>query len=218
MRFKLISTIFLLYSLPISATENEQLKKINSSIEQCRNISSILERLDCYDNIQVNIDTHVLMQMPKNPLGIVWQRAQNQEKMRDNKNTHFIRTEEDEPPSVVLTTPALGYTSQRPILMLSCIDNITRFQVVSHTSFGKRASLGVRLITGKTQLDGQWFLRENGLVLEASRGLDGIKEIQQLFNAEQLTIKIESDVIKELVFNIDKLSEEIKPLRAMCHW
>ena len=76
----------------------------------------------------------------------------------------------------------------------------------------------MKLVTENTEQISQWFLRENGFVLEASRGLDGIKEIQKLFHSGQLKIQIESDVFKELVFNIENLSEEIKPLRAMCHW
>lgn len=218
MRCKLSSIVILFCSLPVVASEQEQVAQISDSIHQCRNIPSILERVHCYDNIKISSKPHTLIQVPQNLAGIVWQRAQNQEKYRDNKNIHFIHSETDNPQSFILTTPALGYVSQRPILMLSCIDNITRLQVASPVSFGNQGILGVKLVTENTEQSSQWFLRENGFVLEASRGLDGIKEIQKLFHSGQLKIQIESDVFKELVFNIENLSEEIKPLRAMCHW
>lgn len=44
-------------------------------------------------------------------------------------------------------------------------------------------------IIDKTRLDAQWFLRENGYLLESSRGLAGIDEIKRLMSAETLTIE-----------------------------
>jgi type VI secretion system protein VasI len=44
------------------------------------------------------------------------------------------------------------------------------------------------LRTDKGQFRSRWFVRENGFLLEASRGLSGIDEIKQLFGAKTLTL------------------------------
>lgn len=209
--------IGLLFSHIVFASENGPTYTSNS-VQQCRQISSILERLDCYDKIEIQENSPVILE-EKQIIGIEWNRAQNQESQRNSKDLKFILTSTEEPnPSVVITTPALGFPSPRPILMLSCIDNITRLQVTLPKSLTKKQSIQVQLNTEKTQFSSQWFVREEGVLLEASRGLDGIKEIQRLFNANTLKIQLENNMMAPLVFNIEQLTEIIKPLRSSCHW
>ncbi|EAY2189988.1 type VI secretion system-associated protein TagO, partial [Salmonella enterica subsp. enterica serovar Dublin] len=65
----------------------------------------------------------------------------------------------------------------------------------------------------------RWFIRENGTLLESSRGLSGIDEIKQLFGAKTLTIDTGTDsAAGKLTFNIDGLAKTIAPLREACHW
>ncbi len=72
------------------------------------------------------------------------------------------------------------------------------------------------LTTDKTQFTADWFLRENGYVLESSRGIPGIDEIKRLLNGETLTLKLANN--DRLTFNISGISTDIKPLRTACHW
>ncbi|EMB6074107.1 type VI secretion protein, partial [Salmonella enterica subsp. enterica serovar Typhimurium] len=74
----------------------------------------------------------------------------------------------------------------------------------------------VMVSTDKTQFTAEWFLRENGYVLESSRGIPGIDEIKRLLNAERLTLKLSNN--EKLTFNISGISQQIIPLRAACHW
>lgn len=61
--------------------------------------------------------------------------------------------------------------------------------------------------------------RENGTLLESSRGLSGIDEIKQLFGAKTLTVDTGADnAAGKLTFNIDGLARAIAPLRDACHW
>lgn len=195
--------------------------KVLSGIKQCRNITSLLDRVDCYDKLELgeNGEQAKLSQSNlKSQEGIIWSRATNQEKHRTAHDTAFLVTEQGgDNSTVVLTTPALGYQSPRPILMLSCIDNITRMQVtLPHEVLN--STLKVTLATEKTSFSSQWFIRENQRILEASRGLEGIKEIQRLFEGERLTISSPEGAFRPLVFNIEQLSQHIKPLRRACHW
>ncbi|HAP0343886.1 TPA: hypothetical protein IRR23_005079 [Escherichia coli] len=72
---------------------------------------------------------------------------------------------------------------------------------------------------GNRALRSHWFVRENGTLLESSRGLSGIDEIKQLFGAKTLTVDTGADnAAGKLTFNIDGLARVIAPLRDACHW
>ncbi|STJ13242.1 putative type VI secretion system protein [Escherichia coli] len=51
-------------------------------------------------------------------------------KRRQGNTTGLLVTQvPGERPTVVITTPAIGHVPPRPVLMFSCVDNITRMQV-----------------------------------------------------------------------------------------
>ncbi len=118
---------------------------------------------------------------------------------------------------MVITTPAIGHVPPRPVLMFSCVDNIT-------DAGGADAPLDVHDIAVTLNADSRalrshWFVRENGTLLESSRGLSGIDEIKQLFGAKTLTVDTGTDnAAGKLTFNIDGLARVIAPLRDACHW
>ncbi len=62
------------------------------------------------------------------------------------------------------------------------------------------------------------FLRENGYLLESSRGLAGIDEIKRLMSAETLTIEGANGAFPRLTFTLSQLTPALKPLRNACHW
>ncbi|MGC7561038.1 type VI secretion system-associated protein VasI [Pasteurella sp. PK-2025] len=189
------------------------------AMELCRQEKSSLERLDCYDNAwKVNMPRTALIEEKKG--GVAWQRAMDNESNRD-KDTFSLLTKsyniDGNNPTIIITTPALGYKGTRPVLMLSCIDNITRLQIALTTPSGKRDT-DVEISTDKNKFETRWFFRENGFLLESSRGLEGITEIQRLLKSNTLKIKSNVSSINGLTFNIRNLEQEIKSLRAACHW
>ncbi|EQA5798910.1 type VI secretion system-associated protein VasI [Escherichia coli] len=123
-----------------------------------------------------------------------------------------------ERPTVVITTPAIGHVPPRPVLMFSCVDNITRMQVALMHPLDVH-DIAVTLNADSRALRSHWFVRENGTLLESSRGLSGIDEIKQLFGAKTLTVDTGTDnAAGKLTFNIDGLARVIAPLRDACHW
>lgn len=79
--------------------------------------------------------------------------------------------------------------------------------------------IAVTLNADNRALRSHWFVRENGTLLESSRGLSGIDEIKQLFGAKTLTVDTGADnAAGKLTFNIDGLARAIAPLRDACHW
>lgn len=186
-------------------------------MEKCRQEKSSLDRLDCYDNAW---GTNVSVGQEKSKGGIAWNRAITQENLRTDNSISLLMKSyntDGNNPTIIITTPALGHKTPRPILMLSCIDNITRLQIALLNPSEKRDTY-VEVSTDRMKFETRWFFRENGFLLEASRGLEGISEIQRLFKSNVLKIKSNISVINGLTFNIQNLEQEIKPLRVACHW
>jgi type VI secretion system VasI family protein len=139
-----------------------------------------------------------------------------QEKRRTDNSTVLLLTQRPgERPTVIITTPAIGSLPPRPVLMFSCVDNITRMQValthprtendipVSLVLEGRAVSFAL-VCAGKRHAAG------------IQPGPAGIEEIRQLFGAKTLTLDTGAD--KKLTFNIDGLAQIIAPLRDACHW
>ncbi|CDH22196.1 type VI secretion system-associated protein VasI [Xenorhabdus bovienii] len=182
-------------------------------MQKCRFEPSPLVRLACYDRTVNNLKFNTL-QIPMENMGLVWRQAMEQEMKRTDYSTGFIVTQgENGEAPVILTTPAVGVPPPRPVLMLSCIDRITRLQV----ALPKPMESGtVTVATDKTQFKTEWFLREHGYLWESSRGLPGIEEIKRLMNSDQMTITARTG--SPITFNISQLEQAAKPLRDACRW
>lgn len=191
------------------------------AMQSCRQESAALERLDCYDRLLA----------PQSPAGFdgalvkasfvgeAWTRATEQEKRRQGNTTELLVTQvPGERPTVVITTPAIGNVPPRPVLMFSCVDNITRMQVALTKALDAH-DIAVTLNADDRTFHSHWFVREGGVLLESSRGLSGIDEIRQLFGAKTLTVDTGADnAAGKLTFNIEGLAQAITPLRDACHW
>lgn len=218
MKKRVITYCFALLLLAgLTALSNANEQPLVDALLLCKQESSPLLRLDCYDNIMKYDGT-----LPSKPAQLLTskgaQLAIDQESKRGENTTQFIVTEQNmENPTIVITTIALGMKPPRPILAFSCIDNITRMQLI-FTSPLKSKITDLTLKTDKTEFQSSWFIRDNGYIFEASRGLPGIKEIQQLLQSNTLAIKSNNKEINGLNFSISGLNNAIVPLRTACRW
>ncbi|EOK1767886.1 type VI secretion system-associated protein VasI, partial [Escherichia coli] len=191
------------------------------AMQSCRRESAALERLDCYDHLLAPLSPSGFdgALVKAGFVGEAWTRATEQEKRREGNTTELLVTQvPGERPTVVITTPAIGHVPPRPVLMFSCVDNITRMQVALMHPLDVH-DIAVTLNADSRALRSHWFVRENGTLLESSRGLSGIDEIKQLFGAKTLTVDTGADnAAGKLTFNIDGLARAIAPLRDACHW
>lgn len=219
--------VFIVRHLPIAAAGlAAQLTVVSSvaaeiNLEQallhCREEMSALLRLDCYDKILKPAVSPATANIVR---GEIAKKALAQEARRPEHSTDFVvsQAEGSISPEVIVTTPALGAMPPRPVLVFSCLDNITRMQIVLFEPLPPSSrSLLLKTNTG-VELESHWFIRDNGYLLESSRGLPGISQIQKLFNAETLNIESENTALNGLSFNITHLSQEIAPLRQACRW
>ncbi|EQB9366094.1 type VI secretion system-associated protein VasI [Escherichia coli] len=191
------------------------------AMQSCRQETAALERLDCYDRLLAPLSPSGFngALVKASFVGEAWTRATEQEKRRQGKTTELLVTQvPGERPTVVITTPAIGHVPPRPVLMFSCVDNITRMQVALMHPLDVH-DIAVTLNADSRALRSHWFVRENGTLLESSRGLSGIDEIKQLFGAKTLMVDTGADnAAGKLTFNIDGLARAIAPLRDACHW
>ncbi|EBQ9207773.1 type VI secretion system-associated protein TagO [Salmonella enterica subsp. enterica serovar Anecho] len=207
----------LLITSPVFAGDEQVTLEAMSA---CRKEPAALERLDCYDRILApQSDSGFAGALVKARYdGEARKRAFEQEAQRADNSTALLLTRtEGEHPTVVITTPAIGSLPPRPVLMFSCVDNITRMQVALSAS-RQEHDIPVTLKTESGAFRSRWFVRENGFLLEASRGLSGIDEIKQLFGARTLTLETGNGGAGQLIFNIDGLAQTLVPLREACHW
>ncbi|MBK1743196.1 MAG: type VI secretion system-associated protein TagO, partial [Escherichia coli] len=102
------------------------------AMQSCRQETAALERLDCYDRLLAPLSPSGFngALVKASFVGEAWTRATEQEKRRQGNTTELLVTQvPGERPTVVITTPAIGHVPPRPVLMFSCVDNITRMQV-----------------------------------------------------------------------------------------
>lgn len=186
-------------------------------MQSCRRESAALERLDCYDRLLAPLSPSGFdgALVKAGFVGEAWTRATEQEKRREGNTTELLVTQvPGERPTVVITTPAIGHVPPRPVLMFSCVDNITRMQVALMHPLDVH-DIAVTLNADNRALRSHWFVRENGTLLESSRGLSGIDEIKQLFGAKTLTVDIEVFSQNAATAQRDALSGELAKL-AQC--
>lgn len=190
------------------------------AMQSCRRESAALERLDCYDRIlapeQPGFGNAALVKASF--VGEARPAPQSRKTPPWQHHGAAGDAGAGERPTVVITTPAIGHVPPRPVLMFSCVDNITRMQVALMHPLDVH-DIAVTLNADNRALRSHWFVRENGTLLESSRGLSGIDEIKQLFGAKTLTVDTGADnAAGKLTFNIDGLARVIAPLRDACHW
>ncbi len=184
-------------------------------LTECVSEKSALSRLACYDNVLRPTATILTNQSGQH--SPIWHWIVDQEKERAEDHTSLIFNTYDEGDRVLLTVPAIGEQPPRPILAISCIDNITRMQIVLFRPMDTKNNQ-LQLVTDRETINASWFVRDDGFLFETSRGLLGIEQIKRMLNTKSLTLKSDDPVLNGLVFNLTELDTIIKPLRTACHW
>ncbi|ELV0966775.1 TPA: type VI secretion system-associated protein TagO [Escherichia coli] len=161
------------------------------AMQSCRRESAALERLDCYDRLLAPLSPSGFdgALVKAGFVGEAWTRATEQEKDRQGNTTELLVTQvPGERPTVVITTPAIGHVPPRPVLMFSCVDNITRMQVALMHPLDVH-DIAVTLNADNRALRSHWFVRENGTLLESSRGLLNLTRNVKYSDADRAEIQ-----------------------------
>ncbi|PMZ99061.1 MULTISPECIES: type VI secretion system-associated protein VasI [unclassified Pseudomonas] len=187
------------------------------SDQDCSRIVSNLERLACFDEAAGTPAHLVPMQWssPEQDSPTV-RRVLTHEAGRHPDDLTFRLTPEDE--GLTISAPAIGSAASHPYLVISCLQNISRLQLVAAQPVDA-GRVTVRLQGERsTTVATPWQVTENGQVLDAGRGLPGIEQIKQLIGAHRIEVQSDNPSIDGLVFDAQGLDPLIDEARKTCRW
>ncbi|WP_269510583.1 type VI secretion system-associated protein VasI [Burkholderia sp. IMCC1007] len=121
---------------------------------------------------------------------------------------------------VVISAPALGGTTPRLYLAISCLQNISRLQLLTAEALPiNRANLRL-LLDGRPVSDSRpWQVVEDGTVTDAGRGLVAVEQLRPLTRpAQRLQIESDHAPFDGLVFDVAQLHKQLSQQREACHW
>lgn len=120
---------------------------------------------------------------------------------------------------VLISAPALNQMAPRSLLTISCIDNISRLQLVVHPALPQhQARIGIS-VDGELVVPPQsWQILGNGVLVDAGRGLSAIEMIRRLDGATELELSSNLAQINGLRFSAVGLSPMISVQRHACRW
>ncbi|WP_275288540.1 type VI secretion system-associated protein VasI [Halomonas elongata] len=180
--------------------------------EACAEKPSRLGRLECYDGLFRDRPGASESSGTRSPL---WQAVADQETERSDDDVGVLVRESTD--RVLMSAPALGTVPPRPLLVTSCDDAITRFQLHLHEPV-EASRVPVKLSGDGATLDQTWRVLDDGHVVSGGRGLPAIGTLKRLLGGERLQLESELSAIDGLRFDLDGWRTAIEPLRAMCRW
>ncbi|WP_052702405.1 type VI secretion system-associated protein VasI [Marinomonas sp. S3726] len=225
--------IFLSLSANAWAQDNQAmediglLKGLGVAGVECSLVASRLARLSCFDDVfgtEFEVDEVAKSSLP------IKERAMSSELEREDSSAFKI-TYGDTPElndSIWVTSSAMpnleelgkhkGSSTQpsTPILMLSCLETISRVELVLPQ---KLQDARVKISIFGDQKDTQtWVSDEEGFVLRTGRGVPAIKAMKAIISSRSLVLRSNSPVIDGLRFDSLNLASTIKPIREKCDW
>lgn len=149
---------------------------------------------------------------------------QANEAARKAENSGFLISESAERDDakqqrVIISAPALGALPPRPYLVVSCLSNISRLQLVLGTPIAQNI-VQVHLLLDDHSLSAAapWQVLNQGLIVDAGRGVPGIDTIRHLASGARLHIQSDEQQLDGLVFDAGELGPLIAQQRKACHW
>lgn len=193
-----------------------------SHAQNCPGIVSNIERLACFDQA-AGTPAHTTQKpwsAPEHEAPSVLRVMANEAARRADDLTFRSgeRSEGSDVTELVISAPAIASGDQRSYLVISCIQNISRLQLITH----KHIDTGwvtVRLKgDGGSTNETSWKVMENGQVLDAGRGLPAIEQIKKLIGAHRIEVTSNHSEVDGLTFDAQGLDPLISQARSTCRW
>lgn len=209
---------------------------VDTAVEQdCKAIVSDLERLACFDVVAgtppvavktVSVQPAQVEVTPRTGLAsseIVALVRRNESGRGQYQTGLRLLQEAGEAPgqkALVLSSPTVDGNPRTPHLAISCLSNISRLQLVAEQPL-EVDRMDIRLL-----LDGRplgtarpWQVLDEGLVVDAGRGLVAIEQLRLMTAAASL-LRVESNYapFDGLSFNVSGLHRQIAHQREACRW
>ncbi len=185
--------------------------------QDCPRIVSNIERLACFDQAAGTPGFTPQRQWSAQELEApTVRRVLIHETGRAPEDLMFrLRSEEG---GLLISAPAIASVAPHPYLIISCVQNISRLQLVTAQPVdASRVQVQLRGERGATAPT-PWQVMENGQVLDAGRGLPGIEQIKQLIGAHRIHVESDNPAVDGLVFDAQGLGPLIDEARKTCRW
>ena len=202
----------LLFSAASCYAEPEQ----QHDAKSCVTIKSKLERLYCFDQAFMT-PLAANSAQAHSAIGVSeLVRANASEAVRQGE-THFLFAhQQGQPNNMWLTATAIGALPPRPISMLSCIDRISRVELVIPQAMSEAS---VRVGVNQASRQGQQWISDNsGLVFRTGRGVPAIHVMKRMLLGDTFTLSSDNSRFNDLQFDASGLKKAIKPLQEACGW
>lgn len=188
--------------------------------EACTQIESRLERLACFDRLfgtpvsaSSTPDHSRTEEIPHE-----YRMAQASEARRQSGVGFIAGHDDDATRKLWLTAPAIGSLPPRPVLMLSCIDDISRVELMLPEKLdGGWVQLKLGNQAGKSETQ-RWMSDDSGHVLRSGRGLPAIRAMKAMLGGETIELVASNEKINGLRFDGLDLARQLAPLRKQCRW
>lgn len=180
--------------------------------QDCPRIVSNIERLACFDQAAGTPGFTPQRQWSAQELEApTVRRVLIHETGRAPEDLMFrLRSEEG---GLLISAPAIASVAPHPYLIISCVQNISRLQLVTAQPVdASRVQVQLRGERGATAPT-PWQVMENGQVLDAGRGLPGIEQIKQLIGAHRIHVESDNPAVDGLVFDAQGLDPLIDEAR-----
>ncbi|WP_256590589.1 type VI secretion system-associated protein VasI [Pseudomonas sp. LB-090624] len=184
----------------------------------CPRIASNIERLACFDQAAGTpgyTQNRQQWSAPEQDSPTV-RRVLAHEAERNPEDLTFRLAREYE--GLMISAPAVASDAPHPYLVISCVQNISRLQLVTAQPIDAgRVTVRLQGDRGAT-VPTAWQVTENGQVLDGGRGLPGIEQIKQLTGAHRIQVQSDNPSIDGLVFDAQGLDPLIGEARKACRW
>lgn len=207
---------WILFGLLMTAASCYAAPQQLSDAKACVQIKSKLERLYCFDQAFMTPIAVDDTQGRQKARVAEWVRAEASEANRQDETHFLLGQQEDNPNNVWLTATAIGALPPRPVLMLSCIDEISRVELVVSEEIAEGS---IYVAVNKPSSQGELWVSDNsGLVFRSGRGIPAIHLMKKMLLAQEFTLSSDNANFNDLQFDATGLKQAIKPLQKACRW
>lgn len=199
----------------------------------CTKIVPAVQRLTCFDTV-----AHTPISLPATASTATTSTAaeagtvatpriarlvQRNEAQRKADDHRFLlsRSREDDngAAQMVISAPALGGGTPRPLLAISCLSGITRLQFITAQSIPhNRIRMRLRMDDEPVADAAPWQVLDVGNIVDAGRGLVAIDTLKRLPSGSRLQTESDYAPLDGLIFDASDLHELIGQQREACHW
>lgn len=196
---------------------------VADQLAACARIGSGVPRLDCFDNLAsrstgvrpapvgAGTVSNSLLAVAANERG----RAADDMGFRMTQPAGSVV----DGSRVFISAPAKDATRPKPLLVIACIDRITRLQLVVHPPLAlSQAQLSLSLDGRPLATNQSWQVLEGGRVLDAGRGLPAIDVLRRVNAGGELRVQSDLPAIDGLRFDTTNLPDLLAVQRKACRW